>query len=132
MLARTEKILLVDDMKTMLFIVKQTVEQLGYRNLETAKDGKTAWAFLESCVEFNQMPGLIISDWTMPEMDGLELLKRVRADEKLKNIPFLLLTGKSELLDVQTAIKERVSGYLTKPFAPNDLLATMEKIFKAR
>lgn len=130
MLKSDAKILIVDDMQTMRMIVKQTVEGLGYKNLELAKDGDTAWSFLQRGLG----PGvqLILSDWNMPgSIDGLELLKKVRQSSQHKAIPFLMLTAKSETADVEAAKKEGVTGFLSKPFSPVELKAVLAAIFKA-
>ncbi|MCB0342031.1 MAG: response regulator [Pseudobdellovibrionaceae bacterium] len=122
-------ILLVDDMKTMRALVKKTCMNLGFKNFTEAVDGKDAWEKLTT-------PGskfdLVLSDWNMPNLQGIELLKKVRAEESTKNIPFLLITAENEAGQVQEAIVAGVDNYLIKPFSANDLKSRLEAIYKKR
>lgn len=105
------KILIVDDYKTMLRIVRNLLKQNGYENVEEATDGAAALAKLKES-RFD----LIISDWNMEPMNGLELLKAVRADEELKDIPFIMVTAESKTENVLAAKEAKVSNYIVKPF----------------
>jgi len=104
-------ILIVDDYKTMLRIIHNLLKQLGFENVEEATDGTMA---LEKLREKNF--GLVISDWNMEPMTGFELLKHVRADEKLKAIPFIMITAESKTENVVAAKEAGVSNYIVKPF----------------
>ena len=104
-------ILIVDDYKTMLRIIHNLLKQLGFENVEEATDGGMA---LEKLREKHF--GLIISDWNMEPMTGFELLKHVRADEKLKAIPFIMITAESKTENVVAAKEAGVSNYIVKPF----------------
>lgn len=119
------KILVVDDFSTMRRIVKNILKQLGYENIEEAEDGAQA---------FNKLKtgnfGFIISDWNMPNMDGLELLKKVRTDPELKGLPFLMVTAEAEKNKVIEAIKAGVSNYIVKPFTAEVLKEKMDRIFE--
>lgn len=120
------KILVVDDFATMRKIIKNILGQLGFKNIIEADDGTTAWEILQK-----EPVDLIISDWNMPKMSGLELLKKVRGDEKLKDTPFLMVTAEAQKEYIIEAAKYRVSQYIVKPFTPETLKEKLEKIFGA-
>lgn len=120
-------ILIVDDMMTMRKIVKQTCAKLGFKNFTEAQDGVDAWNKISSApVPFD----FIISDWNMPNCTGLELLKKVRADAKLKSVPFLLVTAEAEKTQILEAMKAGVSGYVVKPFSSDALAARLAEMSK--
>ena len=104
-------ILIVDDYKTMLRIIRNLLKQLGFNNVEEAIDGSSALQKLR-----DKDCGLIISDWNMEPMSGLQLLKEVRADVKLKEIPFIMITAESKSENVIAAKEAGVSNYIVKPF----------------
>ena len=104
-------VLIVDDYKTMLRIIRNLLKQLGFNNVDDAMDGGGALAKLRQR-EF----GLVISDWNMVPMTGIELLKEVRADEKLKSMPFIMVTAESKTENVVAAKEAGVSNYIVKPF----------------
>ena len=108
----TKPILVVDDYVTMLRILRNFLRQLNFINIYEASDGAQALAELRSGPEF----GLIVSDWNMEPMTGIELLREVRADEKLKHIPFVMVTAESKTENVIVAKKAGVSNYIVKPF----------------
>ena len=118
------KVLVVDDFATMRRIVKGVLKQLGFKDILEADDGTTA---LEQLKKENI--GLIISDWNMPKMTGLELLKRVREDDELKSIPFIMVTAEGQKQNVIEAVKAGVSNYIVKPFTPETLSEKLEKVF---
>jgi len=119
------KILVVDDFSTMRRIIKNILRQLGYERIEEAEDGAQALTKLKNGdFEF------IIADWNMPNMDGLELLKNVRADQRLKDMPFLMVTAEAEKEKVVEAIKAGVNNYIVKPFTAELLKEKMDKIFE--
>lgn len=120
------KILVVDDFATMRKIIKNILGQLGFKNIIEADDGTTAWEILQK-----EPVDLIISDWNMPKMSGLELLKKVRGDDKLKDTPFLMVTAEAQKEYIIEAAKYRVSQYIVKPFTPETLKEKLEKIFGA-
>ena len=104
-------ILIVDDYKTMLRIIRNLLKQLGFNNVDEAIDGSSALTKLRD-KEF----GLVISDWNMEPMSGLQLLKEVRADVKLKELPFIMITAESKSENVIAAKEAGVSNYIVKPF----------------
>jgi two-component system chemotaxis response regulator CheY len=104
-------VLIVDDYKTMLRIVGNLLKQLGFSNIDEATDGATA---LEKLRQKNY--GLVISDWNMEPMTGLQLLKEVRSDIKLKNVPFIMVTAESKTENVVAAKQAGVNNYIVKPF----------------
>ncbi len=105
------QILIVDDYKTMLRIIRNLLKQLGFNNVDDAMDGSAALQKLRD-KEFN----LVISDWNMEPMSGLQLLKEVRADDKLKTVPFIMITAESKSQNVIAAKEAGVSNYIVKPF----------------
>lgn len=119
------KILVVDDFSTMRRIVKNLLRQIGYVNIEEAEDGAQAYSKLKGG-EF----GFIVSDWNMPNMDGLDLLKKVRSDPELKDIPVLMVTAEAEKEKVITAIQAGVNNYIVKPFTGEVLKEKMDKILE--
>jgi two-component system chemotaxis response regulator CheY len=119
------KILVVDDFSTMRRIVKNLLRQLGYENIEEAEDGAQAYSKLKSGGF-----GFVISDWNMPNMDGLDLLKKVRNDPELKDLPILMVTAEAEKEKVITAIQAGVNNYVVKPFTGETLKEKMDKIFE--
>jgi two-component system chemotaxis response regulator CheY len=104
-------ILIVDDYKTMLRIIRNLLKQIGFENVEEATDGTAALAKLRES-EFK----LVISDWNMEPMTGIELLREVRADDGLKKIPFIMVTAESKTENVVIAKEAGVSNYIVKPF----------------
>ena len=104
-------ILIVDDYKTMLRIIRNLLKQIGFDNVEEATDGTAALAKLRE-TEFK----LVISDWNMEPMTGIELLREVRADSKLKSLPFIMVTAESKTENVVIAKEAGVSNYIVKPF----------------
>lgn len=119
------KLLVVDDFSTMRRIVKNLLKQIGYVNIEEAEDGVQAFSKLKAgSIDF------IISDWNMPNMDGLELLKNVRNDPQLKDIPVLMVTAEAEKEKVVAAIQAGVNNYIVKPFTGEVLKEKIDKILE--
>ncbi len=119
------KILVVDDMATMRRIVKNILKQLGFANVEEAENGQEAIDKLKA-----DTFGFVISDWNMPVMTGIQLLRAIRADDKLKAIPVLMVTAEAQKENVVEAIQAGVSNYIVKPFTAEVLQEKMNKIFK--
>ena len=119
------KVLVVDDFATMRRILKNILKQLGFKNLVEADDGTTAWDVLEE-----QKIDLVLCDWNMPKMTGLELLKKVRADEKHGKVPFLMVTAEAQKQNVIEAVQAGVSNYVVKPFTAEAISEKLEKILK--
>ena len=123
----TLRYLVVDDYSTMRRIVKNLLQELGYQDIQEADDGKTAWPMLQSGgFDF------VITDWNMPLMPGLDLLKAIRADEKLKDLPVLMVTAEAKREQIVEAVQAGVSGYVVKPFTAEILKQKLEKILQAR
>ena len=122
------KVLIVDDMLTMRKIVTKSCRDLGFKNFVEAADGALAWKTLNE----NPDVGLIISDWNMPNMSGLDFLKRVRADSKFAPLPFVLLTAESELEQVKTAVAAGVDNYIVKPFTPSVLQQKLDHVYQKK
>jgi len=118
------KVLVVDDMLTMRKLVRRCLKDLGFTDVTEADDGETAWPLLESGASGSSTPfQLVVSDWNMPKVTGLALLKRVRGHEAMKNLPFLFVTAEGEKQQIVEAIQSGVSNYIIKPFTP----ATMKE-----
>ena len=118
------KIIVVDDFSTMRRIVKDILKQLGFRNIDEAVDGKQALEMM-AITEYQ----FIVSDWNMPNMMGIDLLRAVRSDERLKKIPFLMVTAETKKEDILEAAKAGVSNYIGKPFTPDVFEKKLEQIF---
>ncbi len=117
------KVLVVDDFATMRRIVKNILRELDFREIYEAENGAAAVKILES-----QDVDLIVSDWNMPKMTGLELLKWVRSNEKTKDLPFLMVTAEAQKENVVEAVKAKVSNYIVKPFTAAVLAEKLAKI----
>lgn len=120
-------ILVVDDFSTMRRIVKNCLKQLGFENVTEAEDGQIAWGKVQDG-SFK----LIISDWNMPNMMGIDLLKTVRGDERFKATPFLMVTAEAQKENVLEAAKAGVSNYIIKPFTADMLQSKLEAIFNRK
>ncbi len=118
------KVLVVDDMSTMRRIVKNVLKQIGFSDITEAENGQEALTKLRGG-DF----GLVVSDWNMPVMQGIELLRTVRADEELKNLPFLMVTAEAQKENIIEAVQAGVSNYVVKPFTAEALQAKLEKVF---
>jgi two-component system chemotaxis response regulator CheY len=116
-------ILIVDDYKTMLRIIRNLLQQLGFSNVEEATDGTMALSKLRE-----RSYGLVISDWNMQPMTGLELLREVRADAQLKATPFIMITAESKTENVIAAKEAGVSNYIVKPFNAETLKAKISSV----
>ena len=117
-------ILVVDDYKTMIRIIRNLLKQLGFENVDDAADGGEALAKLKE-----KPYGLVISDWNMEPMTGFELLKEVRGDDKLKQTPFIMVTAESKTENVIAAKKAGVNNYIVKPFNAATLTQKMSSVF---
>jgi two-component system chemotaxis response regulator CheY len=120
------KFLVVDDFSTMRRIVKNLLNDLGYANVVEADDGNSAWPLLQAGgIDF------LVTDWNMPGMPGLELLKQVRADPKLAKMPVLMLTAEAKREQIIEAAQAGVNGYVIKPFTAITLKEKIDKILGA-
>ena len=119
--------LVVDDFSTMRRIVKDVLHEIGYANVQEAEDGNSALPMLQAG-QFD----VLITDWNMPGMPGLELLKAVRSDPKLKGMPVLMLTAEAKREQIVEAAQAGVNGYLVKPFTPVTLKEKLAKILQGR
>jgi two-component system chemotaxis response regulator CheY len=119
------KILTVDDFSTMRRIIRNILRQIGYSNIAEAETGGAALNTLQT-----QDIDFVISDWNMPGMSGLELLQAIRADDKLKNIPVLMVTAEALKDNVVEALKAGVNGYIVKPFTAETLKEKIDAIFE--
>jgi len=119
------KILIVDDFSTMRRIIKNLLRDLGYNNTSEADDGLTALPMLQSS-NFD----LLITDWNMPGMQGIDLLRAVRADTRLSTLPVMMVTAEQKREQIIEAAKAGVNGYIVKPFTAQTLKEKLEKIFE--
>ena len=116
--------LVVDDFATMRRIVKGVLKQIGYTKIVEATDGSVALDALKK-----EKIGLIVSDWNMPNMTGLELLRAVRDDENFKDLPFIMVTAEGMKENVVEAVKAGVSNYVVKPFTPETFGDKLQAVF---
>ncbi len=118
------RVLIVDDFATMRRIIRNILRQLGFTNFVEADDGVQAWEVLQrDRIEF------IVSDWNMPNMTGIDLLRRVRGDQRTAHIPFLMVTAEAQQENIIEAVQARVSNYIVKPFTADTLRQKIDKIF---
>lgn len=119
------KILVVDDSSTMRRIIKNTLGRLGYKDLLEAEDGVKAWEQMQA---HGEEVGVLVTDWNMPEMNGLELVQKVRAEEKYVDMPIIMVTTEGGKGEVITALKAGVNNYIVKPFTPQVLKEKLEAV----
>jgi len=118
------KILVVDDMSTMRRIIKNILKQLGFSNMEEAENGQEALQKLRT-----EPFGFVVTDWNMPVMPGIDMLRAIRADEKLKHIPVLMVTAEAQKENLIEAIQAGVNNYVVKPFTAETMQEKINKIF---
>ena len=119
------KILIVDDFSTMRRIIKNLLRDLGFNNTFEADDGLTALPMLKNS-DFD----FVVTDWNMPGMQGIDLLKAIRADDKLKHMPVLMVTAEAKREQIIAAAQAGVNGYVVKPFTAGTLKEKLEKVFE--
>ncbi|WP_439654908.1 chemotaxis response regulator CheY [Zobellella iuensis] len=119
------KILIVDDFSTMRRIIKNLLRDLGFNNTHEADDGTTALPMLKSG-DFD----FVVTDWNMPGMQGIDLLRAIRADDKLKHLPVLMVTAEAKREQIIAAAQAGVNGYVVKPFTAATLKEKLEKVFE--
>ena len=119
------KVLVVDDFSTMRRIVKNALKQIGFTQTVEADDGTTGLEVLKQ-----EDVGLIISDWNMPKMSGLDFLKAVKSDAATKDIPFIMVTAEAQKENVLQAVQAGVSNYVVKPFTADNLQEKLKDVFK--
>jgi two-component system chemotaxis response regulator CheY len=120
------RVLIVDDFATMRRILKMFLYQIGFKNISEAENGKAALKELR-----NEKFDLVLCDWNMPEMPGIELLNQVRSDDQLKGIPFVMVTAEAKKENILEAVKAGVSSYIVKPFTAETVSEKLKKIFAA-
>ncbi|RKR06072.1 two-component system chemotaxis response regulator CheY [Kushneria sinocarnis] len=118
-------ILVVDDFPTMRRIVRNLLKELGYHNVEEAEDGAAGLERLKAGGF-----GFVVSDWNMPNLDGLEMLKQIRADDALKHLPVLMVTAEAKKENIIAAAQAGANGYVVKPFTAVTLEEKINKIFE--
>ncbi|WP_218310801.1 chemotaxis response regulator CheY [Alteromonas antoniana] len=119
------KILVVDDFSTMRRIIKNLLKDLGFSNIQEADDGNTALPMLQQG-DFD----FVVTDWNMPGMQGIDLLRAIRADDKLKHLPVLMVTAEAKKEQIVAAAQAGVNGYVVKPFTAATLKEKLDKIFE--
>lgn len=121
------KVLVVDDMLTMRKIISRILKEIGFSDIVEVHDGAQA---LEQLEKPDAAFGLVVSDWNMPNMTGIDLLKKVRASDKLKKTPFLMITAEAEQLQVAEAVRAGVDNYVIKPFDAKTLKSKLEAVHR--
>jgi two-component system, chemotaxis family, chemotaxis protein CheY len=124
-LDKNMKILVVDDFSTMRRIIKNLLKDLGFTNIQEADDGNTALPMLQQG-DFD----FVVTDWNMPGMQGIDLLRAIRADESLKHTPVLMVTAEAKKEQIVAAAQAGVNGYVVKPFTAATLKEKLAKIFE--
>jgi two-component system chemotaxis response regulator CheY len=119
------KILVVDDFSTMRRIIKNLLRELGFTNVEEADDGATALPMLRG-----GHYDFLITDWNMPGMAGIDLIRAVRGDARLKDLPVLMVTAEAKREQIIAAAQAGINGYIVKPFTANTLKEKIDKIFE--
>jgi two-component system chemotaxis response regulator CheY len=120
-------VLVVDDFLTMRRILKNILKQVGFSNMHEAEDGAQALEIIKSG---NPKVDLVIADWNMPKMTGIELLKAIRADAATKSMPVIMVTAEAQKSRVLEAVQAGVSNYIVKPFTAETVKAKLDQVFK--
>lgn len=123
------KILVVDDMRTMRIIVKKALAELNLTNVVEADDGATAWPEIEKALASAEPFRLVITDWNMPQVKGIDLLKQIRANAKTKDLPVIFVTAETEKSQVMEAVKAGVTNFVSKPFTPAALKEKLAAVY---
>ncbi len=118
------KVLVVDDFATMRRIIKNVLKQIGFRKINEADDGTSALKELKK-EEYD----LVLCDWNMPEMSGLDLLIAMKSDDRLKGIPFVMVTAEAQKDNILEAVKTGVNNYIVKPFTADTVEQKLKKVF---
>ncbi len=118
------KLLVVDDSSTMRRIIKNTLVHFGYKDVLEGADGVEGWRQMDTNLDID----VLITDWNMPKMNGLELIKKVRADERLKDTPIIMVSTESGKSEVLTALKAGANNYIIKPFVPQVLKEKLDAV----
>lgn len=129
MFPKESRFIIIDDFATMRKIIKKVLVELGYTNIDEADDGAKALPMIELAVTTGNPYACIISDWNMPVMQGIDLLKNCKANEKLKSTPFVLVTAEGEQKQIIEAAKAGVSDYIVKPFNALTLKEKLQKVY---
>jgi two-component system chemotaxis response regulator CheY len=117
------KVLIVDDFATMRKILRNILKQIGFTDIAEADDGNTGLKALQK-----EKFDLVLCDWNMPEMPGIDLLRAVRSDDALKDIPFVMVTAEAQKDNIVEAVKEGVSNYIIKPFTADTVIEKLKKV----
>lgn len=118
------RLLVVDDSSTMRRIIRNTLERLGHTDVVEAEHGVEAWEKLST----DESIKVVITDWNMPEMNGLDLVKKIRAEKKYEDMPIIMVTTEGGKAEVITALKAGVNNYIVKPFTPQVLKEKLEDV----
>ena len=130
MFPKDMRILVVDDFKTMRKIVTNALTAMGFTNIQEAEDGEAGYTALEAALAEGKPYGMVVSDWNMPKLQGIDLLKKVRGHEKMKVMPFVLVTAEAEQSNIVDAVKAGVSNYVVKPFSPAAFAEKIQAVYK--
>jgi len=129
MFTQDSRFIVVDDFATMRKIIKKVLTELGYSNIDEAEDGAKALPMIQEAAKSGKGYHCIISDWNMPNMQGIDLLKACKADGALKNTPFMLVTAEGEQKQIVEAAQAGVSDYVVKPFNAQTLKEKLQKVY---
>lgn len=121
------RVLVVDDTPTMRLIVTGMLEELGFEAVAQAEDAEVAWEMLQASADGADRFGLVLADWNMPGMSGVELLRSIRAHSTLGGLPFVMMTSRNDQAHIAEAMKSGASSYLVKPFGPVELRERIEQ-----
>lgn len=130
MFPKETNILIVDDMSMMRKLVKAQLKDLGFAQITEAQNGAEALTIIEQQDSQNTPIQLVLADWNMPVLTGIELLAKLKASAKFKNLPFIIITAEGEVHQVTEAIKLGVSSFIRKPFSPEALKEKIEAVSK--
>ncbi len=130
MFAPQTRFLVIDDFLTMRKAIKKIFGEIGYTNIIEAADGQAAFEILQAQHAKGEPIDVIVSDWNMPRMLGIDLLKLCKSTPEFKALPFILVTAESEQVQIIEAVKAGVSEYVIKPFSPQIIKEKLEKVYR--
>lgn len=124
------KVLIVDDVPSMRSILRGMFEQIGFPEVEEAEDAELAWHWIQSRAGVKDAAyGLVVSDWNMPGMSGIDLLRTIRNSPQTRDLPFFMITARGNEVHIEEALRNGVNDYLVKPFSLADLVVKMRKLY---
>jgi two-component system chemotaxis response regulator CheY len=123
------RVLIVDDFDTLRLLLRNGIEKFGLEDIEEAVNGKQAWEMLQEAKNASAPFEIVFSDWSMPEMTGIQLIEAMKASVDFKNIPFVMVTSETDMASIELALKTGITDFIPKPYTPESLQLKLTSIF---